>query len=95
MDSRIVAQSFLTAPREMLAAQLALLDQTTLAKLLKSKATDLFSDETGEFNRIVDEASHHLMNESAAELVLRLLSALNAILGIPARRYVAPRDFSS
>ena len=52
MDNRIVTQSFLTAPREMLAAQLALLDQTTLAKLLKSKATDLFSDEKGEFNRV-------------------------------------------
>ena len=93
MDNRIVAQSFLTAPREMLAAQLALLDQTTLAKLLKSKATDLFSDEKGEFNRIVDEAARHLVNESAPELVLRLLGALNTILGIPARRYVAPRDF--
>ena len=77
----------------MLAAQLALLDQTTLAKLLKSKATDLFSNEKGEFNRIVDEAARRLANESAAELVLRLLGALNAIFGIPARRYVAPRDF--
>ena len=93
MDNRIVTQSFLTAPREILAAQLALLDQTTLAKLLKSKATDLFSDEKGEFNRIVEEAARRLVNESAAELVLRLLGALNAILGIPARRYVAPRDF--
>jgi hypothetical protein len=93
MDNRIVTQSFLTAPREMLAAQLALLDRTTLAKLLKSKVTDLFSHEKGEFNRIVDEAIRCLVNEPAAELVLRLLGALNGILGIPARRYVAPRDF--
>jgi hypothetical protein len=76
----------------MLAAQLALLDQTTLAKLLKSKATDLFSDQKGEFNRVVDEAAHALMSESHGQLVLRMVGSLNSILGIPPRRYAVPRD---
>jgi hypothetical protein len=41
----------------------------------------------------VDEVARGLVNESPGELVLRLLGALNAILGIPARRYSVPRDF--
>jgi hypothetical protein len=93
MDSTIVSQSFLTAPREMLAAQLALLDHSTLAKLLKSKAADLFNEEKGEFNRIVDESARRLMSEEPGELALRIFGILNVILEIPPRRYAAPRDF--
>ncbi len=93
MDSRIITQSILTAPREVLAAQLALLDEATLAALLKSKATDTFSDEKGSFNRAVEGAANRLMKESPAELALRLMGALNEILEVPPRRYAAPRDF--
>ena len=66
MDSRLVSQSFLSAPKEVLAAQLALLDQTSLAKLLKSKAADTFNEKKGEFDRIVGEAARGLMNDDPA-----------------------------
>lgn len=93
MDCKIVAQSYLTASSSVLAAQLAMLDQSTLAKLLKSKTVDLFSEEKGKFNHLVEDLANQLKSELPGELVLRIFGVLNAILDIPPRRYVAPRDF--
>ena len=92
-DAKNLADAILFLPKEAHASCLALLGETTLGKLLKSKVTELVKGTDGEFAQHLEQRAKGLEQNSRAELALRMFSVMNKTLELEPRHYAGRRDF--
>jgi hypothetical protein len=92
-DGTLLAAGLFSLPIETLAGQLALLDEATLATVVKTKIANVCSDSAKDFGALVESKAKTLCNEPPEEIALRILGRLHEILDLPPRRYEHGRDF--
>lgn len=80
-------------PKEILAANLALLEEVTLFSALRNKVTRWFDSSAATIEAEIASKAQTLSIQSDSELALRLLSVMHEICEIPFRNYMALADF--
>lgn len=90
-DGKLLWSGLLNAPPDVLAAFLALLEETTFANVMGKKGKSLFNSED-DFANALQARTDELKKLEQPELILQLLGKLEAIADVEPGYLAAPRD---
>ena len=92
-DCRSLCSAILQLPADIIAAFLALYENTKLQNILMDKITDVANENSGEFQRRLDKKTAEIVSLPREELTIRMFLNFNQGLELLPRHYVSIRDF--